>query len=258
VQTVPAVWSKRSMIIAFAFNELKKRYKDSVLGFAWTFLEPLFMLSVLVTIFSALYRSNPIPHFVLYVLLNVIMWTYFTRATTAGMNSITGRGRMTAQIYFPREILPLSSCISSSIILIFELGIFFAFVAAFHFIPTLMLALLPLALTLEFFLIIGVSLALSVLNIYYRDVRHIWGVITYAGFFLTPIFYTLDRLPDNIRSLELLNPLAQLIQMSHNAVLFNQLPAFNDFIYTITIVPIFLGIGILIFRKLEPRIAEEI
>jgi lipopolysaccharide transport system permease protein len=258
VQAIPAVWSKRSMIIAFALNELKKRYKDSVLGFAWTFLEPLFMLSVLVAVFSELYRSHPIPHFALFLLLNVIMWQYFTRATTAGMNSITGRGRMTAQIYFPREILPLSSCLSASIIVIFELGIFFTFVAIFRFIPTLTLAFLPVALILEFFLIIGVSLGLSVLNIYYRDVRHIWGVVTYAGFFLTPIFYTLDRLPANFRSLELLNPLAQLISMSHNAVLFNQLPAFNDFIYTIAVVPTILVIGVLIFRKLEPRIAEEI
>lgn len=175
-----------------------------------------------------------------------------------GVNSILGRARMVSKIYFPREILPISSSVTSFLMLLFEFLIFFAFLMVFRFIPPPTIALLPLAVALEFTLVLGISLSLSVLNVYYRDIQYIWGVVSYAGFFLTPIFYTLDRFPAHLKSLILLNPMAQIIEMADNAALYNSLPTLGNMFYTVIICVLTLGMGFVLFRVLEPRIAEEI
>lgn len=258
MQNTESIWSRRSLIALFAKDELRKRYRNSVLGFLWSVLEPLLLLSILVLVFSSLYRNVSIPHYTLYILLSLILWQFFVRGTTMGLNSILSKGKMVSKMYFPREILPLSSCITSLIMTIFELGIFSGFLIAFQFVPPTTVAFLPLLLFLEFVLIVGVSLGLSVLNVYYRDVQHIWGVVAYAGFFLTPIFYTLDKLPPQAKSIILLNPMAQIIAAAHNVTLYNITPTIASLTYTAFLVFVTLIVGFLIFRRLEPRVAEEI
>jgi lipopolysaccharide transport system permease protein len=259
VQSGQNLWSYRSLIRMFAISDLKKRYRNSALGFAWTVLEPLLLLTVLVVVFTNLYKSNPIPHFVLYLLLNLILWQTFARGTNMGVNSILGRGKMISKIYFPREILPISSSITSFLMLLFEFIIFFAFVLGFQFMPPPTILVLPFAVLLEFMLVLGISLALSALNIYYRDIQYIWGVISYAGFFLSPIFYTLDRFTPHERSLILLvNPMADILEMAHNATLYGTLPTFALTAYAVVFCASALVIGFLIFRILEPRLAEEV
>ena len=229
-----------------------------MLGFLWSVLEPLLLLSILVIVFSNLYRNVSIPHYILYILLSLILWQFFVRGTTMGLNSILSKGKMVSKIYFPREILPLSSCVTALYMTIFELGIFAGFIIAFQFVPPATVIFLPLLLFLEFVLIVGVSLGLSILNVYYRDIQHIWGVVAYAGFFLTPIFYTLDRLPPQVRSIVLLNPMAQIIEAAHNVTLYNIAPTITNLSYTAFLVFGTLIVGFLIFRKLEPRVAEEV
>jgi len=97
-----------------------------------------------------------------------------------------------------------------------------------------------------------------VLNVRYRDFQYIWNVVIYAGFFAVPIFYTLDILPPNIQELILLNPMAQIIEMSHNFVLYNTLPEAWSVIYTITITGIIFGIGYTVFKLIESKVVEEL
>jgi len=142
--------------------------------------------------------------------------------------------------------------------LLFEFLIFLAFVLVFKFVPPITIGLLPLPVALEFILVLGISLALSALNVYYRDIQYIWGVISYAGFFLSPVFYSLNMFPAGIQSLLLLNPMAQIIQMAHNATLYGTLPTLADLSYTIMFCCSTLAVGLVTFHKLEPRLAEEI
>lgn len=242
----------------FAISDLRRRYKNSALGFLWTVLEPLLMLSVLVVVFTTLYKNNPIPHYVLYLLLNLILWQTFARGTNAGVNSILARGKVISKIYFPREVLPISSSLTYFFMLMFEFIVFVAFLIAFHFIPPATISFLPVPVILEFMLILGISLALSALNVYYRDIQYIWGVISYAGFFLTPIFYTLDRFPPHLRSLILLNPMAQIVEMAHNASLYGMLPSMADLSYSIAFCTAAMIIGYCVFRLLERGLAEEV
>jgi lipopolysaccharide transport system permease protein len=256
-KAVQEIWSRRSLIMPFAMTDLRRRYRNSALGFLWSVLEPLLLLSVLVVVFTNLYR-NSIPHFVIFLLLNIILWQFFTRGTQMGVNCILNRGRAVSKIYFPREILPISSSLASFLMLLIEFVVFIAFILVFQFIPSPTIVLLPVAVALEFILVLGISFALSALNVYYRDIQHMWAIISYAGFFLTPIFYTLDRFPHAIKSLILLNPMAQIIEMAHNSVLYDSLPTVSNLSYTVIFCVSTLGLGLLIFRKLEGRLAEEI
>lgn len=215
------------------------------------------MLTVLALVFT--YLRFSVPHFVLFLLLNIILWQFFARGTQAGGNSILSRARIVTKLYFPREILPISSSIASFMMLLIEFVVFSVFLLAFQFLPPPTICLLPLAVALEFMLVLGFSFVLSVLNVYYRDIQHIWAVITYAGFFLTPIFYTLDRFPAAIKSIiMLINPMAQIIEMAHNAALFNSLPSIFNLCYTLAFCSLTLAAGYFVFIKLVPRVAEEI
>ena len=245
------------MIYMFVSVELR-RVRGSALGLAWTFLEPLLMLTVLVFVFSNLFMNQTLPNFVLYVLLNVILWQFFVRGTIGGLTSVIAKGPMISSVYFPRQILPISSSIASLVMTLFDLIIFCVFMAVFQFIPPLTAILLPAVIVMELVLILGLSLSLSALHVYYRDTLYIWQIVVYAGFFLTPVFYNLDLLPANVRDIVLLNPMAQLITMAHNAVLYDELPSAAGMIYTTTTISIILLIGVLVFRKLEPRLAEEV
>lgn len=248
--------NKKSLIRELSILDLKLKYRGSILGFFWTFLEPLLMLGVLYVVFTSIF-PNRIEQFPLYLLLGIIMWNMFVNGTTMSVNSIVTRGGLLTQIFLPRSIFATSSVVTSTIVFGFEFIIFLIFMAVFQFIPPITILLLPLILVMGFVLVLGIALPLSVLNVYYRDVEFIWAIIARAGFFITPIFYTLDMLPENIRQLVLLNPVARLVEMAHNVTLYGTLPSNQDLLYTIGIISLIFFVGYAIFRKMEGRIVEE-
>jgi len=129
--------------------------------------------------------------------------------------------------------------------------------AALQFIPPFSIIFLPIVFIILFVITLGISLPLSVMNVYYRDVQFIWGVILQAGFFLTPIFYKLDMLPSTIKKILIINPIANLIDVAHNITLYGIEPGI-DIVYTFGIICIIFITGYIIFRKLERRVVEEL
>jgi len=248
--------NKISYIRELAILDLKLKYRNSILGFFWSFLEPLLMLAVLYAVFTNIFQSS-IEQFPLYLLLGIIMWNMVVRGTTMSVNSIVTRGGLLTQLYLPRSIFATSSTVTAIIMLGFELIVFVIFMAAFQFVPPITILFFPLVLVMMFVLVLGLSLPLSVLNVYYRDVQFIWGIVVHAGFFIVPIFYTLDMLPENIKKLVLLNPMAQLIEMAHNVTLYGLLPSFQNLSYTIGVILAIFFVGYMIFRKMKDRIVEE-
>ena len=247
---------KKSIIKELSILDLKLKYRNSILGFLWSFLEPLLLLTVLYFVFSNIFQST-IEQFPLYLLLGIIMWNMVVRGTTMSVNSIVTRGGLLTQMYVPRIVFPISATVTSLIMLGFDLIIFFILMVALQFIPPVTILLLPIIIAITFFLVLGISLPLSVLNVYYRDVQFIWGIVIHAGFFVVPIFYTFDMLPENIRELVRLNPTAQLIEMAHNVTLYGVLPSYHDILYTIGVTSLIFFVGYFIFRKMQSRIVEE-
>lgn len=256
-RTYEEIWKKRSLIYNFAISDLKIRYRNSVLGFFWTFLEPLLMLSVLYLVFTNLFKSQ-IEHFPLYILLGIIIWNMFSRGTTIGINSILTRSSILTQIYFPREIPSLSATITAFLMLCFELIVFGIFMAVFQFVPPSTIVLLPFVLLLEFILVLGLSLPLSVLNVRFRDTQFIWAVNLQVGFFITPIFYKLDILPEYIQNILYFSPMVQIVNMAHDVTLYNIMPSIESIQIAVATTLLIFAIGYAIFRKSQVRVMEEL
>ena len=251
------IWRNRSLIRTFAVNDLVLRYKGSLLGALWSFLEPILMLGILYLIFSNVFKSD-IENYPLYLLLGIIMWNYFARSTSTGLGIILARTGIVNQTYFPRAILPISSCITMFIMLGVEFVVFFGFVAGFQFVPPATIFVLPVLVVLLFCLTLGISFILSVMYVKFRDVQNIWSIAIYAGFFLTPVIYDMSIFPDHIEQILLLNPMAQFLDMAHDAALYGQLPSAFAITYTAIFSVGMLIVGYIIFKHYEFKVVEEL
>ena len=157
VKHLKELYDYRNLIWQLAWSEFKLRYKNSILGYFWSLLEPLLMLLVLYVVFSNLMRVQ-VEYFQLFLLLGIILWNFFSRATTIGMFSIVGKPSMVKKIYFPRDIFVISSCITALLMSIFESLIFILFMVFFRVPISINLVYAPLIL---FFLFIYLARALS-------------------------------------------------------------------------------------------------
>ena len=250
------MWKTRGILFNFAITDLKIRYKNSVLGVLWSILEPLLMLAVFFFVFSTMFKFE-IENFPIYLLSGIITYNFFKNGTTMALSSLSNRSSLITQIYFPRSIPAISSCLTASIMLIVELAVLGFFMVYFQFTPSLaILYLIPIYM-LAFIFVLGVSLGLSVLNVKFKDVEFIWGIVLHAGFFLTPIFYRFDFLPESVQNILQLSPMVQIVTMVHHVALYGTLPSLNSILYSVGSIFAILGIGYLIFRRYQARIVEE-
>ena len=237
-----ALKDNRSLILAFATGELKNRYRNSALGFFWSILEPLLLLSVLYVVFTSLLKPG-IPNFAIYLLLGLIVWNFIAKSTTSAVFSISSKGTLVSNVYFQRAIPALSSNITGLMMLALEFIIFGFFLIGFGVVPSQTILFLPYLIFLIFMISLGLSLPLSVLNVLYKDVQFIWNVILTAGFFIHPIIYSVTMLTDDFREKIMFIPTVRLFDMMHNVVLFGKLPTMFDFAYVTASAFIILGIG---------------
>jgi len=250
------MWKAKGILFNFAVSDLKIRYRNSILGVLWSFVEPLLLLTVLFVVFSTMFKFE-IPNFPIYLLLGIVCYRFFQNGTTLALNSLTNRSTTITQIYFPRSIPGLSAGITSAIMLVCELAVFGIFMVSFQFIPPITILLLPLVLALELLLVFGIALPLSVLNVKFKDTEFLWQVVVSAGFFLTPIFYQFDMLPETIRNILQFSPMVQIVTMAHHVVLYGTLPSVTSILYAVGSISAITAIGYLIFRKYQARIAED-
>jgi ABC-2 type transport system permease protein len=204
----------RALLSELVRTDFKLRYQGSVLGYAWSLLRPLFLFSILYIIFALVLKSGGgIPHFPVYLLLGIVIWTFFTDMTTQSLGSIVGRGDLIRKIHIPRWIIVFSS----SILAVINLGLNLIVVAVAMVLNGVELhesiVLLPLLLLEVYVFALGISFFLSAAFVKYRDVSYIWEVVLQAGFYVTPILYAMSIIPKlGFQKLILLNPMAQAIQ----------------------------------------------
>ena len=251
------MWKFKGILFNFAISDLKIRYRNSVFGILWSLVEPLLMLGVLFFVFSTMFKFE-IENFPIYLLLGIICYNFFKNGTTFALNSLTNRSALMTQIYFPRAIPGLSSGVTAAIMLLLELVVLGIFMVVLQYTPPITILALPLILALEFLLVLGLALPLSVLNVKFKDTEFIWMVVVHAGFFLTPIFYQFNMLPDYVQSVLQFSPVVQVVTMAHHVVLYGILPSVNSVLYAVGSTSVIVIIGYLIFRKYQVRIVEEV
>lgn len=237
--------------------DFKLRYHGSVLGYVWSLLKPLLLFAVLYVVFSIFMRWN-IQHYQLYLLLGIILWNFFAEGTMAGLSSLVAKADIIKKIYFPRILIVLASTVSALLTLLLNIVIFFVF----YFLNGLGLhwwmLLFLLYLAVLYLFVVGISLLLSVLQARYRDIVQIWEVTLQAGFFMTPVIYPLQVIPEQYWWYLSLNPLTSIIQYSRLLLIHSQLPTLLATVYVTTGMLMIGFISLLAFNKLSKDIAEKI
>jgi lipopolysaccharide transport system permease protein len=245
------------LVRTLTVKEFKLRYRNSVLGFVWSLLNPLAMMIILTLVFSTLLRSGA-KNFPVFLLPALLAWRFFSVGTNMSLWSIIGNSTLVTRIYFPRWLLVLSNNLANLIGSSLEFAAVFPLLVFLGMNVTVFVLLLPVILILEFVLIVGVSLILAPLNVYYRDIGQIWDIALQAGFFLTPILYDASLIPRRYLVAYSLNPMTRVIGSIREILYYGTLPTIADFATILTSELLLLVVGYLVFRRLEPRFAEEL
>jgi ABC-type polysaccharide/polyol phosphate export permease len=262
------LWQYRELVYNLVVRNLKVRYKSSVLGVAWSWLNPLMMM-VVYTIFYTIFMSNTdVPYYPILLLCGLLPWSLFNDSIRQATGSIVSNAHLIKKVYFPREVLPISTVLSNLANFLIALPIFFIMALALGAPLSWWGFLLPITILIQLAFTTGLALLLATLNVFYRDTQHILGVAMLAWFFLTPVFYPINNVPQEAEVLGIqfnaqlwlrrLNPMASIIA-SYRDLLYRGEPTGLDFLLrtAVTALIVFV-IGYGIFLRYSPRFGEEV
>lgn len=202
-----------SLLRELVRTDFKLRYQGSVLGYLWSLLRPLMLFGVLYIVFTKVIKlGGKVPHYPAYLLLGIVLWTYFIEATVMGMNSIVGRGELIRKVSMPKYTIVLSACFSAFVNLFFNLIVVFIFMLITRVTLQWEIIYLPLLLLELVAFSASIAFLLSAMFVKYRDMVHIWEVILQVLFYATPIIYPLLFVPLRYARIMALSPLTQIIQ----------------------------------------------
>lgn len=191
-------------------RELKGRYRGTFLGFLWSFVSPLMLMTIYVVVFSLTMRV-PVPNYPGFVLCGLLPWNCFTSSMMEGMHSVVANGNLVKKVHLPAEIFPLVAVISNMVHFVFSLPILIAVLWHSGVALTPWALLLPCLLVLQFFFVASFALVLSSLAVQFRDLTHIVPNLMMMWFYLTPVVYSLELVPEALRPMMRLNPMTGLM-----------------------------------------------
>lgn len=256
-------WRRRWLLRYFLHRQVTRTYKRSYLGFAWAILSPLIWVFFLTLIFSEALglrfreiEENPNLNFGLYLYCGLLPFLAFSEAMNKGMNSIRGNSGLVQKVIFPLELLPFTNAIASMIDKFFGIGALLIVVLAFGQPLHTHVLLLPLFVVLQVVFILGLTYLMAVFGTYLPDLDEVMRPIIRGMFFLTPIIWTPDRLPEGIRWLVDYNPLAYLVEVYRDLVLRGEIPGgLSTLYFTLFSVALFI-VGFTLFVRVKPRFAD--
>ena len=205
----------RSILREMVSTDFKVRYQGSILGYAWSVLRPLFLFLILYIVFTKFLKiGNNIPHYPVYLLMGIVIWSFFTEATSIAMTSVVARGDLIKKISIPRYLVVVSTSFSALINLGLNTIILLIIALINGVRPMESWLLLPFLFIELFVFAIALGFFLSALFVKYRDASYVWEVLLQAGFYATPILYPLAIIATKYQKFIMLNPMAQIIQDS--------------------------------------------
>ena len=248
----------RTMIASLIQRDLRGRYKGSVLGFAWTFLNPLLQLVVYTIVFSTIMGSS-IEDYYLFLFVALIPWIFFSASLTGGASCIISQKEMVTKIYFPREVLPIShvTCQLVNMLLSF-IVVFAALIVSGRGINVLVLPYLIPVIAVEYLLALGIAFISSSVTVYLRDLEHILIIVAMAWQFLSPVMYSVEQVPERIRPIFNLNPMTHVIVAYRDILYYKQAPHLTTLAMATILGLALLIFGWFLFGRLERHFAEEL
>jgi len=261
---------QRSLLKQLVVTDFKLRYQGSILGYFWSLFKPLMMFGVLYVVFTYIIPTGKgVPHFPAYLLLGIVVWTFFTEATTMGLGAIVGRGDLIKKVSVSKISIVFASVLSAGINFLLNMVIVIIFMIASGVdITWIMVPLVPLLLVEVILLALGTALILSALYVKFRDFAPIWEIILQVMFYATPIIYPLTLIAaahHKITEVISLNPMAQIMQDLRRILVtpstlttHDVLPVLFSYAQPIGLTIIVLVVGLLYFNKRSKYFVEEL
>lgn len=240
-------------------REIKARYKQSFLGYAWIVLVPLINLAVLSVVFSTFIRvpTGGVPY-PMFLFVALVPWTFTASSINFATQSMLANSALITKIFLPREVFPIGAIGAKLVDFFLYMVIVFMFMVIYGVTFSITLLYLPLVFVVHLLLVFGISFILSSLNVFYRDVENVLGVLLSAWMYLTPVVYPQELVPSQYLKLFNLNPMTPIINSYRNIVLYGEAPPFQSFLYAAVFSVTIFIVGFLYFKNKSRYFADVV
>ena len=250
---IKILFQYKDLIKELVSRDLKLKYRRSFLGYVWSILNPLLIMTVMTVVFSAMFKRN-IENYPVYLLTGRTFFVFLTTSTNSAMKSVTGNAALLKKTYVPKYIFTLAKVTSSMVDMVFSLGALLIVMivtrSPFHW----QMILLPLIILQIYIFCCGLGFLLAQLNVFFRDIQYIYKAITTAWMYLTPIFYPMEQLPTGIQFfVKVFNPLYYYVAQLRDVALYGQLPGPRIFWGGWFLAFIMLIIGVWSFQRSKDK-----
>jgi len=267
----------RELTINLTLRELRGRYKRSVLGWAWSMLNPLATVAIFGFVFSRFLRVGPpvgdpsgVHNFAAWLVCGILFWNFFAAGLTGGMGSIVANEGLVKKVYFPREALVISAVASAVVTLAIEVAVVSFVLLLFGNVVFLWLPVVAGLVLIQAAFALGLGLLLSVINVQYRDMTYLVGILLQAWFYATPVVYPIGIIDQNgvqtiglfghdvrITTILEINPMTRFVECYRDLLYDLRFPPLGDVLYVTAVSAVVLAIGWTVFNRREPYLAEE-
>jgi lipopolysaccharide transport system permease protein len=253
------LWRFRELFYILSWRDIKVRYKQTVLGAAWSIIRPLLTTIVFTVVFNKIAKlQNPgNAPYALMVFAGMLPWQFFSNALSESSNSLIGNANLITKVYFPRMIIPASSVITSMVDFAISFLILVAMCCWYQYVPSWHIIFLPVFILIAFFCAFGVGLYLTAVNVKYRDFRYIIPFIIQFGLYITPVGFSSSVVGERWKFLYSLNPMVGVIDGFRWCILGDSM-TLSSFLISMTTTLLFLMLGLFYFRKMEKTFADNI
>jgi ABC-2 type transport system permease protein len=264
MKQIKEIYEYREMIISLVRKDLRGRYKGSVLGFFWTFLNPLLQLVVFTLVFSIIMKQSYEQYYI-FLFVALVPWMFFASSVQDGSTSILRDKEMVKKIYFPREVLPIATVTGSFVNMLLTFIVIFAvLIFSGRGINPVALLCLPIVMVVEYILCLGVALIVASVTVYLRDLQYILGILVMALQYLTPVMYGVDQVEQAqdkvgpwLVQLFNINPMTSIIKIYRQILYYKEIPDLKILLLAFGMGILFIVIGEILFTKLQKGFAEE-
>ncbi len=252
------IYNYRQMLVSLVRKDLRGRYKASVLGFLWTFINPLLQLVIYTIVFSVIMRAG-IKDFYMFLFVALVPWIFFSSCLTGGATTIVNNQDLVKKIYFPRIVLPISYVTSCFVNMLLTFLVIFAVILVTGFgINVQAILFLPFIMIVEYILAMGIALLSSACTVYFRDLEHILGIIAMAWMYLTPIIYSPEMIPEKYLVYFNLNPMTPIVEAYRDILYYQRMPQMASLLQATIVGVVIVIFGAVTFGRLQRGFVEEL
>ncbi len=263
VRNLKELYQYRALLWALSMRELKARYRASVLGFLWTFLNPTLNMLVYVLVFGVVMRSS-VPNYPYYLFGGLLPWIYFSSSILGGTSSVSDRRALLTKVRFPAQVLPATVVLTNLINFLLSLPLLVGLGAFFGVWPTWHVVFVLPVLLVQTFFTLALSYFFAAFNVKYRDLQHIMANVVQMGFFLSPVLWDLSSVPaigpltkeQTQQAMTMANPMAAILDAWRDIFVHHEVPDWRGLLAVAVIATVVMLVSAKVFEHRREEFAE--